>query len=64
MLAAFREFKRREAVGLAGYYANKLAALEVSPLFLLQIAEVPAVGTCGSWHACSILVESNITRGE
>lgn len=30
LLAAFREFKRREAVGLAAYYANKLAALEVS----------------------------------
>lgn len=29
LLAAFREFKRRETVGLAFYYANKLAALEV-----------------------------------
>lgn len=30
LLAAFKEFKRREAVGLASFYANKLAALEVS----------------------------------
>lgn len=29
LLSAFREFKRRETVGLASYYANKLAALEV-----------------------------------
>ena len=28
LLAAFREFKRRESVGLVPYYANKLAALE------------------------------------
>ncbi|KAF5837475.1 hypothetical protein DUNSADRAFT_4277 [Dunaliella salina] len=28
LLSAFREYKRREAVGLAAYYANKLAALE------------------------------------
>lgn len=28
LLVAFREFKRRESVGLVPYYANKLAALE------------------------------------
>jgi hypothetical protein len=28
LLAAFREFKRRESVGLVPYFANKLAALE------------------------------------
>ncbi|GAX76484.1 hypothetical protein CEUSTIGMA_g3929.t1 [Chlamydomonas eustigma] len=28
LLAAFREFKRRESVGLVSYFANKLAALE------------------------------------
>lgn len=29
LLTTFREFKRREAVGLASFYANKLASLEV-----------------------------------
>ena len=28
LLAAFREFKRRESVGLVSFFANKLAALE------------------------------------
>lgn len=29
LLTTFREFKRRETVGLASFYANKLASLEV-----------------------------------
>lgn len=32
LLAAFREFKRRESIGLVPYYANRLAALEESLL--------------------------------
>ncbi|KAG2484062.1 hypothetical protein HYH03_017082 [Edaphochlamys debaryana] len=45
LLTLFREFKRREAVGLVMYYANRLAALEDSmlgareKLFALQVAE-------------------------
>lgn len=43
LLALFREFKRREAVGLVMFYANRLAALEDSmlgareKLFALQV---------------------------
>ncbi len=29
LMAAYKEFKRREAVGLASFYANRLSALEV-----------------------------------
>ncbi|GFR45894.1 hypothetical protein Agub_g7350 [Astrephomene gubernaculifera] len=45
LLALFREFKRREAVGLVMFYANRLAALEDSllgareKLFALQATE-------------------------
>ncbi|EFJ49224.1 hypothetical protein VOLCADRAFT_90164 [Volvox carteri f. nagariensis] len=45
LLAMFRDFKRREAVGLVMFYANKLAALEDSmlgareKLFTLQATE-------------------------
>ncbi|KAJ9514810.1 hypothetical protein QJQ45_028482, partial [Haematococcus lacustris] len=46
LLAMFKEFKRRESVGLATFYANKLAALEESLLaardHLFQLSEEAA----------------------
>eukprot|EP00983_Pelagomonas_calceolata_P083009 1156062-Pelagomonas_calceolata.AAC.2 len=48
LLAAFREYKRREAVGLAAYYANKLAALEVGCSPFISGVKVPTMPT--SWR--------------
>uniref|UniRef100_A0A7S3R2T6 C2 domain-containing protein n=1 Tax=Dunaliella tertiolecta TaxID=3047 RepID=A0A7S3R2T6_DUNTE len=51
LLAAFREYKRREAVGLAAYYANKLAALEDALLasreHLFALSELAAAAGAG-----------------
>ncbi len=61
LLALFREFKRREAVGLVMFYANRLAALEDSmlgareKLFALQVR-------CGAGRALGQRLHAQCTH--
>lgn len=65
LLAAFKEFKRREAVGLASFYANKLAALEKALLAareqLFELAEqAAAASAAGAAAAAAVAAEGGM----